>query len=100
MSIATPPPPRFRTPRTRRNAASNPPGRAASCLRATACLGVISENDVVQAFDIGLDEIGAFVQIGLVEEVADALEEERRLLDVDFAVGIDRAAFAAGDDPI
>src|SRR4051812_39563832 len=86
---------------------SAPAGRIRCCRRvypwllvALARSGVISENDVVQTFDVAADEIRAFVEIRVVEAVTNALEDERGLLDVDLAVRIDGAALAARHDPI
>src|SRR6188474_1713101 len=59
---------------------------------------VISENDIVEALDVAPDEIRPFVEIGVVQAVANAFEHKGRLLDVHLAIGTDRAALAAGDD--
>jgi hypothetical protein len=55
--------------------------------RGMARSGVISENDVVQAFDVALHEIRAFVEVRVVETVANAFQDEAGLLHVHLAVG-------------
>src|SRR3954465_3270453 len=74
-----------------------------SCLGSARCFtrcGVISENEVVEALDVALDEVRAFVEVRVVEPVANAFHDERRLLDIDLPVGIHRAARASRHDRI
>ena len=44
---------------------------------------VVAEHEVVQPLDVAIDEVRPFVEVGVVETVADPFQHERRLLDVD-----------------